>query len=63
MGKLGEIAKLKSPYVKLEIGQSSEPMIYKNWSDTFILLHPASFTEQNKFIINKIRRKYPVKKE
>jgi len=33
MGKLGEIAKLKSPYVKLEIGQSSEPMVYKAWKE------------------------------
>jgi hypothetical protein len=41
----------------------AEPMLYKSWSDAFFLLHPASFTEQNKFIINKIRRKYPIKKE
>lgn len=33
MGRLGEIAKLKSPYVKLEIGQSSEPMVYKAWKE------------------------------
>ena len=42
---------------------ASDPMLFQNWSNTFMLLHPASFTEQNKFIINKIRRKYPLKKE
>jgi hypothetical protein len=42
---------------------ATEPALFRNWSDAFILLHPASFTEQNKFIINKIRRKYPLKKE
>ena len=42
---------------------AAEPSLFQTWSDAFILLHPASFTEQNKFIINKIRRKYPVKKE
>lgn len=33
MGKLGDVARLKSPYVKLEIGQSSEPMVYKAWKE------------------------------
>lgn len=32
-GKLGDVARLKSPYVKLEIGQSSEPMVYKAWKE------------------------------
>jgi hypothetical protein len=42
---------------------TADPMLFQNWSNTFMLVHPASFTEQNKFIINKIRRKYPLKKE
>ncbi|TBH73072.1 hypothetical protein EWU20_06775 [Aquirufa antheringensis] len=42
---------------------AAEPVLFSSWSTAFALLHPASFTEQNKFIINKIRRKYPVKKE
>ncbi|UAJ13014.1 hypothetical protein [Aquirufa lenticrescens] len=42
---------------------AAEPALFQNWSEAFNLLHPASFTEQNKFIINKIRRKYPLKKE
>jgi hypothetical protein len=33
--------------------------LFKSWEITFNQLHPLSFTEQNKFIINKIRRKYP----
>lgn len=43
--------------------QTSEPQVFQSWSESFHHLHPASFTEQNKFIINKIRRKYPLKKE
>ncbi|MHA8073069.1 hypothetical protein ACRZ9O_00905 [Aquirufa sp. HETE-40SA] len=42
---------------------AAEPDLFKTWSDAYNLLHPASFTEQNKFIINKIRRKYTLKKE
>ena len=41
----------------------ADPVLFQSWSTSFQLLHPASFTEQNKFIINKIRRKYPLKKE
>lgn len=43
--------------------QASEPLVFLSWSQSFQQMHPASFTEQNKFIINKIRRKYPLKKE
>jgi hypothetical protein len=42
---------------------AGDPDLFQTWSSTYNLLHPASFTEQNKFIINKIRRKYPLKKE
>ena len=42
---------------------TAENALFQKWSESFNLLHPASFTEQNKFIINKIRRKYPLKKE
>jgi hypothetical protein len=42
---------------------TAEPDLFQSWSTAFYLLHPASFTEQNKFIINKIRRKYPIKRE
>jgi len=42
---------------------AGDSALFQAWSTSFNLLHPASFTEQNKFIINKIRRKYPLKKE
>ncbi|WP_395618620.1 hypothetical protein [Aquirufa sp.] len=42
---------------------AADPSLFQIWSTTYNLLHPNSFTEQNKFIINKIRRKYPLKKE
>jgi hypothetical protein len=42
---------------------AGELALFQSWENAFLLQHPASFTEQNKFIINKIRRKYPLKKE
>ncbi|MFM2400807.1 MAG: hypothetical protein RI950_323 [Bacteroidota bacterium] len=42
---------------------AGEPALFQSWTNAFSLQHPSSFTEQNKFIINKIRRKYPLKKE
>jgi len=33
MGELARRAKEKSPYIKLEIGESSEPLIYKSWKE------------------------------
>lgn len=35
--------------------------LLKSWKNTFSQIHPSSFTEQNKFLINKIRRKYLLK--
>jgi hypothetical protein len=42
---------------------AGDPSLFQTWTTAYNLLHPNSFTEQNKFIINKIRRKYPLKKE
>ncbi len=37
--------------------------LFHSWENMFNLIHPLSFTEQNKFIVNKIRRKYPTKED
>jgi hypothetical protein len=37
-----------------------EPEKYKEWQTLFETVHPNSFTEQKKFLINNIRRKYPI---
>ena len=39
--------------------QTSDPVLFKSWETIFNQIHPLSFTEQNKFILNQIRRKYP----
>ncbi|MDB5272422.1 MAG: hypothetical protein JWO58_789 [Chitinophagaceae bacterium] len=36
----------------------SEPARYKEWKSIFEQVHPDSFTEQKKFLINPIRKKY-----
>lgn len=33
MGRLAEIAKKRSPFLRLAIGESSEPMVYKSWKE------------------------------
>ncbi len=37
--------------------------LFHLWENMFNQIHPLSFTEQNKFIVNKIRRKYPTKED
>lgn len=41
---------------------ASETSLYLTWEKAFIQMHPNSFTEQHKFQLNKIRRKYILKK-
>ena len=33
MGKLAELAKQRSPFIRIAIGESSEPMVYKSWKE------------------------------
>ncbi|WP_299250433.1 hypothetical protein [uncultured Cytophaga sp.] len=35
-----------------------EPGRWQNWKEEFEQMHPNSFTEQKKFLINETRRKY-----
>lgn len=41
--------------------QSGEPERWKEWNTIFVELSPASFTAQKLYLINPIRRKYPLK--
>lgn len=43
--------------------QKSEPEKWKELKNLFEQIHPNSFTEQKKFLINDIRRKYHLKSE
>ena len=38
-----------------------EPDVWKAWNEEFEQLHPNSFTAQKLYLINPIRRKYPLK--
>ena len=42
---------------------SAEPQIWKVWKSEFEQVHPNSFTTQKLYLINPIRRKYPLKQE
>ena len=41
--------------------QQGEPELWKTWSMEFAQMHPSSFTAQKLYLINPIRRKYPLK--
>lgn len=41
--------------------RSTEPERYQEFRAIFEQVHPDSFTAQKLFLINKIRRQYPVK--
>lgn len=39
-----------------------EPERYAEWKNLFEQMHPESFTAMKKFLINPIRRRYPLHK-
>lgn len=43
--------------------KENEENLFSAWELMFKTVHPTSFTDQKKFQINQIRRKYPLKKE
>lgn len=51
---------LKSKKIDQNLFQNSDSELCKLWENTFNQIHPLSFTEQNKFLVNKIRRKFPI---
>ena len=52
---------LISKKIDQNLFKNSDSDLFHSWETMFNLIHPVSFTEQNKFIVNKIRRKYPMK--
>ncbi|WP_027000240.1 hypothetical protein [Eisenibacter elegans] len=40
--------------------KSDEPELWQEWAQLFMQLHPESFTMQKKFLINALRREYPL---
>jgi hypothetical protein len=46
-----------------ELFQKSDPSRYQEWERIFDQVHPDSFTEQKKFLINETRRKYLLKEK
>ncbi|MCC5919834.1 MAG: hypothetical protein LAT68_02985 [Cyclobacteriaceae bacterium] len=41
--------------------KKSDPDRFATWEKEFEQMHPKSFTAQNLFLINPIRRNYPIK--
>lgn len=54
---------LEKKKISAESFKANEPEEWKAWAKAFELLHPESFTAQKLFLINGIRRKYPLKVE
>lgn len=40
--------------------RAAEPARFAEWAELFPRLHPESFTMQKKFLINDVRRRYPM---
>jgi len=40
--------------------KKGEPVQWEKWQQEFVLIHPNSFTTRNLYLINPIRRKYPL---
>lgn len=54
---------LISKKIDLEFFQKAEPALFENWKKEFAQMHPNSFSAQKLYLINPIRRKYPLKIE
>ncbi len=40
--------------------KEAEPVLYREWEEEFVYMHPESFTVRKKYKINPLRRKYRV---
>ena len=52
---------LISKKIDRNLFKNSDYDLFHSWESAFNQIHPLSFTEQNKFIVNKIRRKCRIK--
>ncbi|MCU0445803.1 MAG: hypothetical protein MUE85_12895 [Microscillaceae bacterium] len=51
---------LKNKKINFEAFQSDAPTKYEEMKIIFVQIHPESFTAQKKFLLNNLRRKYPL---
>jgi hypothetical protein len=56
-------AYLISKKIESEAFRKAEPAVWQLWNDEFEQLHPNSFTSQKLYLINPVRRKYPLKEQ
>lgn len=52
---------LISKKIDLESFQKAESALFESWKSEFAQLHPASFSAQKLYLINPVRRKYPLR--
>jgi hypothetical protein len=52
---------LREKKIDTDLFKTSEPARWQEWNTIFVELSPASFTAQKLYLINPIRRKYPLK--
>lgn len=51
---------LISKKINIDNFEKNEILLFQNWKNIFEQMHFESFTNQKKFLINDIRRKYPL---
>jgi hypothetical protein len=53
-------AYLESKKIDSSAFKAADPALWESWETEFSQMHPASFTAQKLYLINPIRRLYPV---
>lgn len=56
-------AYLISKKIDSDAFQKAEAAVWKTWQQEFEQIHPNSFTAQKLYLINPVRRQYPLKHE
>jgi hypothetical protein len=51
---------LESKKIDSSAFRAADPELWKNWESEFSEMHPASFTAQKLYLINPVRRLYPL---
>ena len=54
---------LESKKIESSSFRQAEPLRWENWEEEFNQMHIHSFTARNLYLINPIRRKYPIQKK
>ena len=52
---------LSSKKIDTKIFKEKEPELWKEWCALFAKVHPNSFSQQKLYLINPIRRQFPLK--